>query len=129
MSFCIKHGTSFEGLECPSCLCFKFPKISSNTTGIKILTNERKTEMATNSMPDVKVINKEVGVRLSFEIELCNLINKFSVENIANVPDFILASMICRMIEAMGPKIKQTLTWHGCDSVCHPKPKSTELKT
>ncbi len=38
----------------------------------------------------------------------------------ADVPDYILADMICRMIEAMGPSIKKTLDWHACDSVCHP---------
>ncbi len=58
----------------------------------------------------------------AFEHELTELINKHSVENVADTPDFILAGMICRMIEAMGPSIKKTLDWHGCDSVCHPTP-------
>jgi hypothetical protein len=58
----------------------------------------------------------------AFENELTNLINQHCIENVADMPDFLLARMICRMIEAMGPSIKQALDWHGCDSVCHPSP-------
>ena len=60
----------------------------------------------------------------AFEKELTTLINRYSIENVADVPDFILAGMICRMIEAMGPSIKKTLDWHGCSSVCHPSPNA-----
>ena len=56
-----------------------------------------------------------------FESELTNLINRHSIENTVDMPDFVLSGMICRMIEAMGPSIKQNLDWHGCDSVCHPR--------
>ena len=55
-----------------------------------------------------------------FEKELTHLINCYSIENEVDMPDFILAGMLCRMIEAMGPGIKRTLDWHGCSSVCHP---------
>lgn len=55
-----------------------------------------------------------------FKNELESLINKHSIENKCDVPDFILSDMVVSFIEAIGPKIKQTLDWHGCDSVCHP---------
>ena len=55
-----------------------------------------------------------------FEKELTDLINRHSIENEVDMPDFILAKMICHMVKAMGPSIKQTLDWHGCDSVCRP---------
>ena len=58
----------------------------------------------------------------TFGRELTELLNKHSIENVVDMPDFLLAGMICRMIEAMGPSIKKTLDWHGCDSVCHPSP-------
>ena len=61
----------------------------------------------------------------AFEQELEKLINKHSMENTVDMPDFILASMLCSMIEAMGPSLKKNLNWHGCDSTCHPAP-STE---
>jgi hypothetical protein len=61
-----------------------------------------------------------------FENELTHLINRHSIENEVDMPDFLLAGMICRMIEAMGPGIKKTLDWHGCDSVCHPSPNIME---
>ena len=49
----------------------------------------------------------------SFEKELTELLNKHNIENAVDMPDFLLAAMICRMIEAMGPSIKETLDWHG----------------
>ena len=56
-----------------------------------------------------------------FKKELEDLINKHSIENECDTPDFILAEMICNFIKAVGNPIKKTLDWHGCDSVCHPK--------
>jgi len=56
----------------------------------------------------------------AFEKELTHLINRHSIEDVADVPDFVLAGMICRMIEAMGTSINKTLDWHGRDSVFHP---------
>ena len=55
-----------------------------------------------------------------FKKELEELINKHCVENRADVPDFILAEMVCGFIESIGAQIKKTLDWYGCDSVCHP---------
>ena len=60
----------------------------------------------------------------NFEKGLTRLINRHSIENVADMPDYLLAEMICRMIEAIGPSVKNTLDWHGCDSVCHPSPGS-----
>ena len=53
--------------------------------------------------------------------ELTELINKHSIENICDVPDFLLAEMVWMFIATQGIAIKKTLDWHGCDSVCHPK--------
>jgi len=55
-----------------------------------------------------------------FKSGLCSLINKFSVENECDVPDFILTDMICDMINSVGKHTKRALDWHGCDSVTHP---------
>ena len=55
-----------------------------------------------------------------FKKELESLINKHCIENKMDVPDFIMAEMICIFIEFIGPQIKKTLDWHGCDSTCHP---------
>jgi hypothetical protein len=56
-----------------------------------------------------------------FKKELEALISKHSIENKVDMPDFVLANMLCCMIEAIGPSIKQNLDWHGCNSICHPK--------
>ena len=56
-----------------------------------------------------------------FKKELEILINKHSIENYADMPDFMMAEMICGFIVGVGSCIKANLTWHGCDSVCHPK--------
>lgn len=59
-----------------------------------------------------------------FENELKSLINTHSVEKIANMPDFVLAKMICRMIEVIGYHVKENLDWHGCESPCHLSPET-----
>ena len=72
--------------------------------------------------PRPQGVARQVGE--AFENELTTLINRHSIENVPDMPDFLLAGMICRMIEAMGPSIKKTLDWHGCSSVCHPVPNT-----
>jgi hypothetical protein len=59
----------------------------------------------------------------SFKKELEDLINKHSIENECDMPDFLLAEMICRFISICGDSMKKNLNWHGCDSICHPKKK------
>lgn len=56
----------------------------------------------------------------AFQNELEQLINKHSIENQCDIPDFLLAETICRFIQAIGTPFKKTLDWHGCNSVCHP---------
>jgi len=63
-----------------------------------------------------------------FKKELEVLINRHSIENKADVPDFILAEMVCVFIRSIGPQIKRTLDWHGCDSVCHPARPLVEIE-
>lgn len=58
---------------------------------------------------------------ISFEDELTELINKHSMENKADMPDFLLSKLLCEIIEAIGPVVKKTLDWHNCDSITHPK--------
>jgi hypothetical protein len=57
-----------------------------------------------------------------FQKDLEALINKHGIENEVSMPDFLLAELLCRVIAAIGNPIKETLDWHGCNSVCHPKP-------
>jgi len=56
-----------------------------------------------------------------FEKELEHLINKHCIENMLDMPDFIIAEMIVKFLRAVGPSVKKNLDWHGCDSVCHPR--------
>ena len=57
------------------------------------------------------MINKE------FQKELEVLINKHNLEEIADMPDYLLADAICRIIEAIGPRIKAQFDKHRCDGV------------
>ena len=43
------------------------------------------------------------------------------MENYCDMPDFMMAEMICGFIVGVGSHIKANLDWHGSDSVCHPK--------
>ena len=71
-------------------------------------------------------VGAEIGgsMNAEFEKELTHLINRHSIENEVDMPDFLLARMLCAMIESMGPTVKATLDWHGCASVCHPRPNN-----
>lgn len=60
---------------------------------------------------------------MDFTKELTKLINKHSLENVWDMPDFIMAEMITRFIIGVGGPMKQNLDWHGVDSICHPKDK------
>ena len=55
----------------------------------------------------------------SFESELTSLINSYRVENSCDMPDFLIADMLCSYLKVFGPVSKQNLDWHGC-------PKKTE---
>lgn len=57
----------------------------------------------------------------AFRKELEELVNRHGMENVADVPDFIVAEMICRTLEAVGPSLKDALDWHGTNSTCHPR--------
>jgi len=63
-----------------------------------------------------------------FKKELEQLINTYCVENEVDMPDFLLAEMVCNFIQTVGVSVKKNLDWHGCDSVCHPN-KGTEKLT
>lgn len=56
-----------------------------------------------------------------FKKELEILINKHSIENVSDMPDFIMAEMLIGIIQIVGKAAKKNLDWHGCDSVCHSK--------
>jgi len=53
--------------------------------------------------------------------ELIELINRNSIENYCDMPDFLLAEMTMAFWFNCGGYIKKNLDWHGCDSICHPK--------
>lgn len=59
----------------------------------------------------------ETDAHKAFEDELSDLLNRHSIENLCDMPDYLLASMIRKMIIAIGPSIKETLDWHGCFSM------------
>ena len=70
----------------------------------------------------------EVNIRdeefIGFKQELEALINSHCIENLCDMPDFLLAEMICNFIKVTGISIKKNLDWHGCNSVCHPNKES-----
>jgi len=72
-------------------------------------------------MFDNKFDNKKETTKMKeFQKNLEQLINSHSIENVCDIPDFLLAEMIVNFIRSVGPVMKKTLDWHGCDSVCHP---------
>ena len=53
---------------------------------------------------------------MDFKKELENLINRYSVENASNTPDFILAGYIERCLHAFAEATQQRETWYGRDA-------------
>lgn len=60
-----------------------------------------------------------------FISELRNLINKHSMENASNTPDFILAQYLTNCLRAWNQATQQRETWHGRDArpTCPPNNK------
>lgn len=54
-------------------------------------------------------------VPADFQSELCALINKHSVEQCGDVPDYILARYLCDCIEAFHVAAKSRDKWFGQD--------------
>lgn len=51
-----------------------------------------------------------------FEKELGTLINKQSLENDSNTPDFILAQYLAGCLATFNVAVQQRETWHGRDA-------------
>lgn len=58
-----------------------------------------------------------------FEKELAELINKHSIENGSNTPDFVLAAYLVRCLEALNSCIKSRDGFYGVETN-----KPTEIK-
>lgn len=50
---------------------------------------------------------------LTFEKELEHLLNKYSIDNDCNTPDFILAKYIVDSLEPLKQMINTRAEWHG----------------
>ena len=55
--------------------------------------------------------------------ELTQLINKYSMENASNTPDFILAKYIQDNLQSLAGLIQQRESWYGRD----PRPSEPKL--
>jgi hypothetical protein len=53
--------------------------------------------------------------RTEFEDALRSLINRYSIENESDTPDFILASYLCRCLDVFAVAIKARDIWYKPD--------------
>ena len=60
--------------------------------------------------------------RQKIEEELRSVINRYSVENASNTPDFILAKYLMGCLDAFNMAVQQRETWYGRDA----RPTNTE---
>ena len=61
---------------------------------------------------------------MNFEQELKSLINKHSLENASNTPDFILAQYTLKCLDAFVVATQQRENWYGRD----PRPTLVEIR-
>jgi len=59
---------------------------------------------------------KPKELNMSFETELCQLLNRYSGENDSNTPDFILCQYIITSLAAFNTAVQQRETWYGRDA-------------
>ncbi len=50
---------------------------------------------------------------IDFQRELTQLINKYSIENYSNTPDFILAEYLINCLEAYNNAVNKREKWYG----------------
>jgi hypothetical protein len=70
--------------------------------------------------PDVASVTIKTD---EFKKELATLINRYSLENLWDMPDFLMAELLENFILSASGPMKKNLDWHGVDSICHPKPQ------
>ena len=51
--------------------------------------------------------------RLDFRMELQNLLNRYSIENDSDSPDFILAAYLIRCLDAFALTVRERDNWYG----------------
>lgn len=52
-------------------------------------------------------------IKPEFRKELETIINRHSIESSVNMPDFMLADMICNVITTVGNSVKKRDAWMG----------------
>lgn len=52
-------------------------------------------------------------ISYEFKEELRELLNRHSIENELDMPDFLMVEMLCGIIQAVGPPFKKTRTWYA----------------
>lgn len=58
----------------------------------------------------------EIHMGEEFRAELEHLLNRHSLENASNTPDFILAQYLCACLAAWDQAVQQRETWYGRDA-------------
>lgn len=65
---------------------------------------------------------------IQFEKELTQLINKHSIENVLDMPDFLIAEMLVNIINSIGYISKKNLVMRTVlHPICHPKSNMVDL--
>jgi hypothetical protein len=57
----------------------------------------------------------EVEMRKEFQEELADLINCHSIENQVNLPDYLLAEILCGIIDGIGPSMRKHMDQYEVD--------------
>jgi hypothetical protein len=61
---------------------------------------------------------KRVEVNEQFKVELTDLINRYSLENGSNTPDFVLAEHLCECLETFNRTAVKRYQWYkGVDMI------------
>lgn len=73
-----------------------------------------------------ETLRAKIAKKIAFDEELRGLLNKYSLENDSNTPDFILATYITQCLDAYNKAVQDRARWYGrMDSVAN-TPEETQ---
>jgi hypothetical protein len=73
-------------------------------------------------LTDEQIKTEQIGIEPNFETALSNLLNCYSMENVSNTPDFILAEFMMRCLMTFNTATKRRDDWFGIAAVLGGKP-------
>lgn len=98
----------------PDCIATKSLEVFVQQNGI--IRRDSDGRLIGRLVSDFDYKDLEDDVSPEFQKDLKDLINRHSIENLADMPDFIMARMIAGVLHSIGKAVKRNTKWHDPDN-------------